>query len=296
MNSKLYGNQVLMVTPFKSDYDLDESGMRNLVDFFIENGAHGIIALGTTGEFFSLTTEEKQKIIDIVTDQAKDRIPVTFGCAESGSELSANLAKYAESKGAAAILLPPPYYFPFHEKDLESHFLHVAKNISIPVIAYDGGGGREISTDMLLDLNKKAPNIKYVKVTTRKPHKIKQILKQNPDMGLFCGDEPMTLMELNDGACGMTLGAGNVQPKETSQLYDYWAKGEHDKAREIFYTRIMPQVGIVNIEINKYIPSFKEILTWMKLIDSPIVRPPLTALCDTRREEVKAVMKFLNII
>lgn len=296
MTKTIQGNQVLMVTPFTDDYEIDEASTRALVDFIIEGGAHGIIALGTTGEFFSLSPDEKRKMVDIVIDQGKGRIPILFGCADSGTKQSIQLAQYAESKGADAILLPPPYYFPFFENDIEEHFIQVAKSINIPVMAYDGGGGREIPISMLLNLNEKAPNIKYAKITTRKPEKIKQILSQTDKIGLFCGDEPMTLFELRDGASGMTLGAGNIQPKEVSQIYEEWKKGNHEKAREIFYQRLMPQVGIFNIELNKYIQCFKETLVWMKIIKSPKVRPPLTPLSETRREEAKAVMQYLKII
>jgi len=296
MSKTIQGNQVLMITPFTDEYEIDEESTRNLVDFIIAGCAHGIIALGTTGEFFSLSADEKKNIIDIVIDQVRNRVPILFGCAESGTKQAIDLAQYAEKKGADAILLPPPYYFPFFEDDIKEHFIQVAKSINIPVMAYDGGGGREIPINMLLELNEKAPNIKYSKITTRKPEKVKQILSRTDRIGLFCGDEPMTLFELRDGACGMTLGAGNVQPKEVSQIYEYWTKGDYEKAREIFYLRLMPQVGIFNIEMNKYIQCFKETLVWMKIIKSPKVRPPLTPLSETRREEARAVMQYLNIV
>ena len=296
MTKTIQGNQVLMVTPFTDDYEIDEASTRSLIDFIIDGGAHGIIALGTTGEFFSLSPDEKSKMVDIVIDQAKGRIPILFGCAESGTKQSILLAQYAERKGADAILLPPPYYFPFFDNDIEEHFVQVAKSISIPVMAYDGGGGREIPISLLLNLNEKAPNIKYAKITTRKPEKIKQILSQTDKIGLFCGDEPMTLFELSDGASGMTLGAGNIQPREVSQIYEKWMNGEQQNARQLFYQRLMPQVGIFNIELNKYIQCFKEALVWKKIIKSPKVRPPLTPLSETRREEAKAVMQYLKLI
>jgi len=86
MSKTIQGNQVLMVTPFTDEYEIDEASTRNLVDFIIEGGAHGIIALGTTGEFFSLSPDEKRKMVNIVIDQGKGRIPILFGCAESGTK------------------------------------------------------------------------------------------------------------------------------------------------------------------------------------------------------------------
>ena len=296
----LYGNQCLMVTPFTTKRDLDEASTVNLVEFLIKNGTHGIIAMGSTGEFFSLTPDERKRLMDIVIEAAKGTVPVSFCCGHSGTDIAIDLAQYASNLGTATILIPPPYYAPNFfatSKGLFAHFKAIAESVEIPIMLYDGGSGIEIPLDLMAKLVAECRNVRYVKITTPSPTKVSEIKALLSDKLVpFCGNDALTLLMLAYGAQGMTLGVGNVLPRETSKVYEYFTGNRINEARELFYRKVLPMISIALSSSPEFIQCFKQTLAWQGVIASPTVRRPLQPLDERRKQELKAVLKIIGAL
>ena len=291
------GNLGLLVTPFDDNQELDEKSLRNLIEFAVDDGAEGVIPLGTTGEFFSLTAEEKRKVIDITIKQVRGRIPVCVGVGYSGTRISTQLAEYAAQEGASAVLIPPPYYYPLASRSMYLHFSTIAQKIEIDVMLYDGGGGVEIPTTLIDQLNSKFPNIRHVKVSALHSKKVSDIHQAlGTRMNIFCGDEVMLMSALHDGAIGMATASGMVLPRICTDICRLYLSGEHDVSREKYLKYIGPWTIASGIIKSEFVRCFKEVLAAKGIITSPMTRLPLPALEPSRKAELLATAKHLGIL
>lgn len=293
----LQGNVVLLVTPFDSDQNLDLDSYRSLLRFVTAGGIDGLLPLGTTGEFFSLTTEEKIQLIDVTLTEVGDLLPVCVGVGNSGTRLSADLARYAAGKGATAVLLPPPYYYPGTEEGIIRHFTAVANAIPIPVMIYDGGGGISVPLPVLDQVTRACPNVTLIKASVLDAAKVAAMRQMLGDRArILCGDEVMLLPELACGAVGMATAAGNVLPKESTEICHRFLAGQRDEARALYDKCLAPWAVTSGIAKHEFIRCFKEVLAEMGVIASPVTRLPLGELHPARRAEVLAVASRVGML
>jgi 4-hydroxy-tetrahydrodipicolinate synthase len=290
------GDHVLLITPFDDAAEVDFRSLQAQIDFVLSGGVHGVVALGTTGEFFSLTPQERVSVMKVVAEGVRGRVPITFGVGDSGTRTSIALAKQAQAIGASAVMLPPPYYFAHSAAAIKAHFVAVAQSIDIPLMVYDGGGGIELTPEMLGALNQMASNIQYAKLSAPKPAKVAAVLEAVPGIKVFCGDDNMLLLALRHGAVGATIGSGNLQPDVTAGIYDLFAAGDLEGARRLHSKQIAPAVSICGTSKSEYIRCFKEVLAAKGIIAKSTTRLPLLPLDPLRREELFGVMRQLGVL
>lgn len=291
---KLRGAHVLLVTPFTEEGSLDRYSLGSLIEFVIAGGVAGVVGLGTTGEFFTLSPEERAEVMDAIVAAVAGRIYVTFGIGDSATATSIWMAKHAEKCNADAVMLQPPYYFQHTNAGGEAHVLAVAEAISTPIMIYDGASGIEVPTSQLVRLSAGSSLIQYVKIATPQPTKIADIKATLPELGAFCGDENMLVLARRLGAVGSTVGIGNVVPSAVADLEKAVDEGRLRRARQIQAQQIVPLVSVCTMEKAGYIRAYKEILAQRGVIASPFTRLPLGALHPLRREEVLAVAQDLD--
>ncbi|MBC6417396.1 MAG: dihydrodipicolinate synthase family protein [Prochloron sp. SP5CPC1] len=290
------GDQVLLITPFTNTGDIDEKSLANHIEFVLGSGAHGVIGLGSTGEFFVMEPKERVEVMRSISQCVDGRVPVTFGVGDSSTRTAIELAKNAEELGANCVMLQAPYYFQHSTQAILTHFLMVARSISIPVMVYDGGGGTEISIEQLEYLNRQEANINCVKTIIPNPTKIGAAVSSLPDMRIFCGDEYTLMLALHHGAVGSSIGAGNIQPDVTSGIHNSFEEGNLEEARRLYNEKLLPATAIVATSKSEYIRCFKEVLAAKGIIKSPFTREPLLPLDPIRREELMSVMKDLGVL
>ncbi|MBV1767980.1 MAG: 4-hydroxy-tetrahydrodipicolinate synthase, partial [Methanobacterium sp.] len=133
----LEGTTVAMVTPFTSDDEVDEPGMRENINYLIENGVDGILTAGTTGESATITHDEQRKMIDILVDEVNGRVNTIAGAGSNSSKEALSLVKYAENAGADFALVITPYYNKPQPHGLVNHYQLMAENTNIPIIVYN---------------------------------------------------------------------------------------------------------------------------------------------------------------
>ena len=137
---KLSGAFTVMVTPFTPDEALDTEGFRENIDWNIEEGIHGVICLGSTGEFANLTVDERKRIIDLTVDQVRGRVPIIAGTAANSTRETVEMTRYAKDAGVDAALIVAPFYGLPTQEDLYEHYKSISENVSIPIMVYNNPG------------------------------------------------------------------------------------------------------------------------------------------------------------
>lgn len=292
----LTGAQVLLLTPFDADGEIDERSLAALIEYVIGAGIDGIVGNGTTGECFTLSVDEQARLMTLIAEQVRGRVPLTFGIGSSATRVSIELARHAQELGAACVMLQPPYYFAHAPEAVDAHFLAVAAAVDVPLMAYDGGAGIELSVERVRSLNERAPSIRYVKMSIPDPAKVAAMRAGAPAVAPLAGDELMMLMGMRHGAVGSTVGLGNVDPEAIAGIHRAFEAGDLVGARALQVRRVVPAVGVCITAKNGYIRCYKEILAAKGVIASPATRLPLTPLDEVRRDEVLAVMRELSVL
>ncbi|HZK56035.1 MAG TPA: dihydrodipicolinate synthase family protein [Desulfosporosinus sp.] len=295
---KLFGNHVLPVTPLTKTGEIDEDSTRNLVDFVINNGVHGILALGSTGEVFALTEAERKRFIKIVVDHTKGRVPVGVGVNSSSSDASVLLAKHAESIGVDYIFTCPPYYHPHREEGIYRHVKYIADATKdLPIMVYDGGAGIEISLSLLKRMTDTLPNLTCAKLFLPYPPKIAAYAgATNGKVQAWAGHDQMNYLMLLYGAKGMTSAASCVLPKEQTDMYNFIQAGNLEEARKIFLNKLAPLNAVAFANVLQYVQCYKQALAWMGIIGDETCKIVMEPLSEIHKVELRATMEFVGLL
>ncbi|MEW6622635.1 MAG: dihydrodipicolinate synthase family protein [Bacillota bacterium] len=296
-NKEIFGNHCLIVTPLTENREIDEESTRNLVDYVIDKGVHGILALGSTGEVFALTEAERKRLVEIVVDQTAGRVPVGVGVNDSAADVAVLLTKHAESVGVDYIFTCPPYYHPHRETGVYNHIKAVADATSLPVMVYDGGAGIEISLPLLKKMADAMPNLKYSKLFLPYPKKIEMYAEATGGKVMpFAGHDQMNYLMLLYGAKGMTSAASNILPKEQTDMYNFIQEGRLDEARKIFHDKLATLNSIAFANVLEFVQCYKIALKWMGIIKHDTCKVVMEPPDEIRRRELYAVMEYIGLI
>jgi len=286
-----------LVTPFTDDgKNLDEERLRILVNHCIEQGVHGVVPCGTTGEFVNLSTEEKKRVIKTVIDEVNGRVPVIAGTGASGTRETVEMTKYAKDAGATAALIVTPFYLKPADRGIYEHYNTIATEVDLPIILYNipQCTGLPLPWQMVEDLAQ-VPNIVAVKDSSGQLSFILAVLEKVRDkINVLCGHDEVVIAALAAGCSGAILASANVIPDVWVQIYNHIKNGELQKARELQYkvqkiARIIAGSGAVGT---------KAALNMMKIKVGP-VRMPLSVggeLTYESREELRLDLEKIGKI
>jgi len=234
---KLRGVFTVMVTPFTSDEKLDEKGFRENIDWYVEEGIHGIICLGSTGEFVSLSIDERKRVIDLSVDRVNGRIPIIAGTASNSTRETIELTSYAKAAGADAAIIVAPFYGLPTQEDLFAHYKTISENVSIPIMVYNNP--LYSGVDMLPPLIEKLSgleNIVYLKESTGDIKRVHEIMRRCGDnIDIWCGWDDLAYEFFVLGCRGWVAPIANVMPKSTVELLALVETKEYEKAKELFF-------------------------------------------------------------
>ena len=247
-----------MVTPLKEWDTLDQDGMVRLIDHILSGGVHGLFLLGTTGEAPSLSHRLRKEIVQRALDQIKERIPVLVGITDTSFDESINLAEYAAEKGANAVVLAPPYYFPAGQLELLEYLEHLVPQLPLPLFLYNMPTHTKLFFEPetvkaaseipgVIGLKDSSANMVYF-------HQLQQIFKDQNDFRLFIGPEELLGETLVLGGHGGVCGGGNLIPGLYVELYEKSIEGDFKKMG-ILHERIM-QISTTIYSVGKYKSSY----------------------------------------
>ncbi len=290
----LEGAYTAMVTPF-ADGTINESKLRETVDFQIENGISGLVPCGTTGESPTLTHDEHHRVIDIVIDAAEGRVPVIAGAGSNNTAEAISLTSHAAEAGADAALLITPYYNKPRQNGLVEHYRTVAQNCNIPLIVYNCPSRTGINTDVetIITLSKE-PNIAGIKEASGNMDQICDIiLGTDSDFTLLSGDDSMTLPMISVGAKGVISVTANVLPAKMSAMIKAALSGDFAAAFEIHRELFSLMRNLMKVETN---PS--PVKTAMNMLGMGMgeLRLPMTPPDDQGTEVLRKSLNRLGLL
>lgn len=279
-----------LVTPFKNN-QIDETSLRNLIDWQIENGISGLIPCGTTGESATLSFEEKKKVIQLVIDHTQKRVSVIAGTGTNHTQESFELTQFSADIGADAALIVSPYYNKPTQEGLYRHYVELSR-IGLPVILYNvpSRTSSSLSLETLIRLSS-VPNIVAIKEATGSLDFGTQILRET-NLSLLSGDDFTFLPLLSIGAQGVISVASNIVPKEFVHLYTSFKEGDVKQARNIHF-KLYSLIQALFCETNP-IPV-KTALALMKKISLEF-RLPLCDLSPQNFKRLKEVLHRLELV
>ena len=278
------GTYPALITPFR-DGAVDEGALRALVARVIDGGVDGVVPCGTTGESVTLTEDEHRRVIAIVVDEARGRVPVIAGAGCASTRHTIELALAARDAGADGLLLVCPYYNRPTQAGLEAHFRAVLDAVPLPAVLYNipGRAGVDLAVDTLERLAD-VPAIVGIKEATGSVLRSQQIVSRCGDrFAVLSGDDALTLPVLAVGGVGVISVTANAFARETSDVTRLWAAGRKDEARAL-HQHLLPVHEAMFVESNP--GPVKGLLSDAGLI-APEIRLPLVMPSELARQRVR---------
>jgi dihydrodipicolinate synthase/N-acetylneuraminate lyase len=291
----LHGILAAVTTPFTADSSaIDEAAPAAQADWLIASGIHGLVPCGTTGEFPSLTPDEHRRVIELYVEAAAGRIPVIAGVGALSTAGAIALAQDAESLGADAVMLVPPFYDPLDFASLTTFLQAVAKSISLPIVYYNvpGATGIRLDANQIAELGE-IDGIDYLKDTSGDAVTLTDLLVNRTDkIKAFNGWDTLTFIGMALGAEAAVWGAAGVLPELAVGLWDTLAvKGDLVEAREQW--RHLWAISDFLESVN-YVAGVK---AGLELVGHPAGPPraPIQPLSGERRAAFAAILERAGV-
>ena len=282
-----------IVTPFKNG-QFDEAAYRELIEFQIKGGIHGIVPCGTTGESATLSHAEHKRVVETCIDQVKKRVMVIAGTGSNNTAESLELTQHAEKAGADAALMITPYYNKPTQEGLYQHYKTVASNTRIPIVVYNVPSRTSVNllpetVARLAEL----PTIKGIKEATGDLKQCAKVLQLCGDkITVLSGDDFTVLPLLAVGGMGVISVTSNVAPGDMAGMCNAFFKGDLAAARALHY-KMWPLMEAMFFETNP--TPAKTALKMMGKITGE-VRQPLWAMSAANEDKLRQVMQKYGLI
>ena len=237
MAKQLGGILAALSTPFTDAGDLDEATLRRHVDFLIDNGIHGLVPCGSTGEMAALTLDERRRTTEIVLDQNAGRVAVAPQTGANRTADAVALSSHAADHGADALLVVQPYYEPPTRAEVIEYFATVGDSAGVPLIAYNlpSVTGVNLDREFYGELLDKTDAVRYVKDTSGSLEQAYDLIFNLGDrIQTFVGYDTLLLPAFMAGSAGSIWGAPNFMPRESVQLFDLARAGKQEEAHALF--------------------------------------------------------------
>lgn len=288
------GSMVALVTPMKADNSLDWDALHKLVDWHLQEGTHGIVPMGTTGESPTLDYKEHMDVVAAVVDQVNGRVPVIAGTGSNSTAEAIELTQAAKDLKADGCLLITPYYNRPTQEGLYLHHKAIAEAVAIPQILYNvpGRTGVDMTPATVARLAQIA-NIVGIKEATGDLSRITAMQATCPArFALLSGDDASAIAAMELGAVGEISVTANIAPRAVAQMCQAALDGDFAKAQAINHN-LAPLHRLLFVEANP-IPV-KWVLNQMGRIDTGI-RLPLTPLSAEHHTPLREALRAAGIL
>jgi 4-hydroxy-tetrahydrodipicolinate synthase len=286
LQTALRGTGVAIITPFKSNSDVDLNALGNLIDFIISGGVEYIVTLGTTGEAPTLSKEEKIAIIQFTYEKVNNRVPVIVGIGGNNTrELIKDLQSFPLAK-AVAILSASPYYSKPSQEGLFEHYKALAAVSPRPIMLYNvpGRTGRNMTAATTVKLAREVPNIIGIKEASGDMAQCMELLRDRPsNFMVISGDDALSLPQIACGMDGVISVAANSFPKNFSDMVRFCLKGDF-KNGKIVNDKLIAAYELLFAENNP--AGVKAFCAELGLVGN-FLRLPVTPVSETLHQKIK---------
>lgn len=291
-NAPFKGIIAYPITPFDANEKVDILLYKQLVERLIVSGSHGIAPLGSTGVMPYLNDQEKEAITEATIEQVKGRVPILVGVSNLTTERTIYHAKFAEKAGATAVMIIPMSYWKLSDDEIVKHYDAVAKQISIPIMAYNNPAtaGVDMSPKLLKRILE-IPNVTMIKESTGDVQRMHYLKKELGDsVAFYNGSNPLALSAFAAGATGWCTAAPNLIPEQNIALYNAIQNNDLEEAQKIFYK----QIDLLRFIVEKGLPRAIKSGLQLKGIEGGHLRKPLQPLTENEITELDRILKLVK--
>jgi 4-hydroxy-tetrahydrodipicolinate synthase len=287
------GALTALVTPFRENR-LDEKAVRAIVADQIDGGIDGLVPSGTTGESASLSHEEYAKLLEIVIDEARGRVPVIAGAGAASTAHAIELAKLAQRAKADALLIVAPYYYKPSPEGVFAHYAALAQAVPLPIVLYNIPSRTGIDVSLAtLERLAAIPSIVAIKESTGNVLRSAEVVTRfGTRFSVLSGDDSLTLPILAVGGQGVISVASNVAPREVSRLVDLFRAGDLLGARKQ-QQRLAPLYEAMFIEPN---PCPAKAALAMRGLIAGELRLPFTTVSEASQQRIRKAMVEVGVL
>ena len=296
MAREIKGIITAVVTPFDEDENINEDAFRTIIRYLIGQGVHGLFPVGSQGEFFSLSKEERKRLMGVAVEEAGGKVFVMPNTGGIATRDCIELSQHAEKVGADAVSMMTPFFIKPSQEELYQHFKAVCSSVSIPVLAYNNperSGGVMLNIDTLVRLSQELPNFVGIKDSSGDMTVLGEIIRRTPpDFRVFVGRDSMIFAALMYGASGAVAASTNVAAKLVLGIYDAVHNGEYEKAKEL-------QRKLAPIRIAFSLGSFPVVMKEaLNMIGLPAgkCRKPILPINDDAKAELKKILTDAGVL
>ncbi|MBR6310581.1 MAG: 4-hydroxy-tetrahydrodipicolinate synthase [Paludibacteraceae bacterium] len=293
MKNKFKGMGVALITPFKQDNSVDFESLGKLIDYQIKNGADYMVVCGTTAETPTLSSAERQAVIDFAKDRIAGRVPIVLGLGGNNTMAIVESLKNDDFSGIDAILSVVPYYNKPSQEGIYQHYKTISENSKVPVILYNvpGRTGVNMTAETTLRIARECPNVVAIKEASGNINQMNDIIKNKPkDFMVISGDDGITFPLITMGAVGVISVIGNAFPAEFSKMVRLALNGDYESARQIHH-EFTELFDLLFVDGNP--AGVKCMLSMMGYIENKL-RLPLVPTRITTMEKMKLILDKLN--
>ena len=289
------GLGIALVTPFTSDGQIDYESLKRLIDYQINNGADFLCIMATTGEIPTLTTEEKQRIKELVLNIVQGRLPILMGCGGNNTSAVVEELQKNDFDGIDGILSICPFYNKPTQEGLFKHFEAISKATTLPIVLYNvpGRTGVNMEAETTIKLARECQNIVAIKEASGNLKQVEEIIKNKPsNFDVISGDDALTYQIIERGATGVISVIGNAFPKEFSNMVHLELKGDYENALKI-HRNLTDIFDLLFIDGNP--AGIKATLSEMGMIENVLRLPLVPARPGTIQSISKLVKELLPV-
>jgi 4-hydroxy-tetrahydrodipicolinate synthase len=289
----LKGSLVALITPFRNKA-VDETAFQEFVAWQIEEGTHGLVPCGTTGESPTLHEDEHRRLIAICVEAAAGKVPVVAGTASNSTEHTIALTRQAKEAGADAALIACPYYNKPTQEGLYQHFKAVHDAVDLPIVIYNIPGRTSVDmSNATMARLAKLPNIIGVKDATNDLSRpLKMRIEIGPDFALLSGEDATAVAYLAQGGEGCISVTANVAPRLCANVHEAWQRGDVATVRRL-NERLGPLHEALFAETSPAPVKYAVSLLGRATSE---VRQPLWPIMPETREKVERAMRGAGVL
>lgn len=284
-----------IVTPVDSEELVDEERLRGVVEHVLAGGVHGILSLGSNGEFYGLDEDEQERAVRITLDQTAGRVPVYMGIGAITTKACIRLARLGETLGAQALTILPPMFLTSTEEELYTHFRRIAEATSLPVLLYNNPDrvGNNITANLIERLAH-LPNVVGVKDSSGDMTLTAEYIRRTRHTGfrVMAGRDTMIYGSLAYGAVGCVASTANIVPALVVEIYEKFRNGDMQGALEA-------QFKLAPLRLAFNLASFPVVTKEaMNLIGVPVGASilPNTPAAEGNRDKLKAILQQMGAL
>ena len=283
-----------MVTPLDSNETVDEVGIRELIDYLVDSGVHGVFVCGSQGEGYALSDDEKRMVIEVSVDEVNGRVPVYAGTGAASTKETIKLSRYAVDVGADAVTVVTPYFIKPSQEELYIHYKLVAESVDIPVLIYNNPGRTNVNLEAgTVKRLAEIDNVVGIKDSSGDLTLTAQYIMECPsEFAVLAGRDSLILATLLYGGKGAVAATANVAPKIVVGIYESFINGDLDKARELQFKLLPLRLAF---SLGTFPVVVKEALNLMGKPSGP-ARSPVSHLPEEKRARLKLILEELNLL